>query len=65
MHPTNSIQDPLLEHFGEIVAELVDQFVDMYPDRKPRVTEETIQSFSILKMNELGDSSKSFLCTLN
>jgi hypothetical protein len=53
-HSNNEI----LQIVGEYIAELVDQFMDARPDRKPRVTQEAIQAFAVVPSKELSNSCK-------
>jgi hypothetical protein len=39
---------------GEMMADLVDEFMDLHPDRKPRVTAETIESFEVVHAKDLA-----------
>ncbi|KAI6191706.1 hypothetical protein M3Y97_00256900 [Aphelenchoides bicaudatus] len=57
MAPSNRNQEEYLQAVGSLIAELVDQFVEIHPDHKPRVTEETIQSLANVDVNKLGDST--------
>lgn len=60
MNPGNLHQEELMGALVEMMAELVDQYIDLYPDRRPQVTEETIQSFPVLEPKDMPKDSGLF-----